>query len=266
MIERMYEGESAAFPFRIRNPSWLPIVQLSETIRNAKTAPIEEMTDFVRVVRISALPWPLRRLLWWIAHSFGRLRASYFGTFIVSVYSSLGADPLYGISPGTALLTYGVIASDGEADVRIMWDHRVLDGAVIARACANGRGALHGNSARAWIVTTTNDRHRQRFRCCGVIGAVSALEHSDMPLIPRKALPRDILESILASLCWVRNFWSCRIEPVLRENPVKKRAGCFEIEKRIDADGQPGRIDRVVFTEGESGDASVRGDIRVLLT
>jgi hypothetical protein len=134
MIERIHQGESVALPFRIRNPSWLPVAMLSEIVQNAKAAPIEEMTDFVRVIRISALPWPLRRLLWWIAYSFGRVRASFFGTFIVSVYSSMGADPLYGISPGTVLLTYGAVAADGGVDVRIMWDHRVLDGATIARA------------------------------------------------------------------------------------------------------------------------------------
>jgi hypothetical protein len=134
MIERMHRGESSVFPFRIRNPAWLPVVQLSEVIRNAKTAPIEEMTDFMRVVRVSALPWPLRRLLWWLAHNFGRLRANYFGTFVVSVYSSMGVEPLYGIAPGTILLTYGIVAPDGGVDFRVMWDHRVLDGAIIARA------------------------------------------------------------------------------------------------------------------------------------
>jgi hypothetical protein len=134
MIERMYQGESAVFPFRIRNPAWLPLVQLSEVIRKAKTAPIEETKDFMRVLRIGALPWPLRRLLWWMAHGFGRLRANYFGTFVVSVISSMGAEPLHGHPPGTVLLTYGIIAPDGAVDVRVMWDHRVVDGAIIARA------------------------------------------------------------------------------------------------------------------------------------
>ena len=133
MIERIYRGENVVFPFRIRNPGWLPLVQLSEVIRNAKTAPIGEVTDFMRVLRIGALPWPLRRLLWWTAHSFAQQRANYFGTFVVSVYSSLGVEPLFGLPPCTVLLTYGVVAPDGAVDVRVIWDHRVLDGAVMAR-------------------------------------------------------------------------------------------------------------------------------------
>jgi hypothetical protein len=133
MIERMYQGENVVFPFRIRNPAWLPLVQLSEVIRKVKTAPIEEIKDFMVVLRVGALPWPLRRLLWWVAYGFGRLRANYFGTFIVSVYSSLGVEPLYGLPPSTVLLTYGIVAPDGAVDVRVIWDHRVLDGAVIAR-------------------------------------------------------------------------------------------------------------------------------------
>jgi hypothetical protein len=134
MIERTHQGESIVFPFRVRNPAWLPVVQLSQIIRQAKTAPIEETTDFKRALGVGALPWPFRRVLLWVAHSFGRFRANYFGTFAVSVYSSLGAEPLHGISPVTVLLTYGTIAPDGVVDVRIMWDHRVFDGAVVARA------------------------------------------------------------------------------------------------------------------------------------
>ncbi len=134
MIERRYRGENVVFPFRIRNPAWLPLVQLSEVIRKAKTTPIEDVADFMRVLRIGALPSPLRRLLWWTAHGFARLRANYFGTFVVSVYSSWGVEPLFGLPPCTVLLTYGVVAPDGAVDVRVIWDHRVLDGAVMARA------------------------------------------------------------------------------------------------------------------------------------
>jgi hypothetical protein len=134
MIERIHRGENVVFPFRVRNPAWLPLVQLSQVIREAKTAPIAEVTDFMRVLRIGALPWPLRRLLWWTAHSFAGLRANYFGTFVVSAISSWGAEGLFGLPPSTVLLTYGVVAPDGAVDVRVIWDHRVLDGAVMARA------------------------------------------------------------------------------------------------------------------------------------
>jgi hypothetical protein len=63
----------------------------------------------------------------------GRQRPNYHGTFAVSVYSGLGAESLHPLSPLTATLNYGVIGSNGAVDVRIIYDHRVLDGATAAR-------------------------------------------------------------------------------------------------------------------------------------
>ena len=80
------------------------------------------------------MPWPLRRLLWWIGLNIGRQRGNFFGTFGVSVYSALNAESLHPLSPLTALLNYGVVGRDGHLAVRIMYDHRVMDGAIVARA------------------------------------------------------------------------------------------------------------------------------------
>ena len=41
---------------------------------------------------------------------------------------------LHPLSPLTALLNYGVIDKNGRVTARIMYDHRVMDGATIARA------------------------------------------------------------------------------------------------------------------------------------
>jgi len=84
--------------------------------------------DFAR------LPALIRRLLWWICLNWGRQRGNYFGTFGVSVYSALQAESLHPLSPLTTLLNYGVMSADGALDVRIIYDHRVMDGATVARA------------------------------------------------------------------------------------------------------------------------------------
>ena len=73
-------------------------------------------------------------MLWWLGLNVGRQRGNYFGTFTVTVYSGLGAESLHPLSPTTTTLTYGVIPHDGVVDVRLVYDHRVMDGATVARA------------------------------------------------------------------------------------------------------------------------------------
>src|SRR5207237_261412 len=79
---------------------------------------------------------PLPRMLMCAGLDLPRSRPNQFGTFGLTVYSSLGAESLHPVSPLTTTLTYGVIRPDGSADVRIVYDHRVLDGAAVARALA----------------------------------------------------------------------------------------------------------------------------------
>ncbi len=59
------------------------------------------------------------------------------GTFGISVYASLGAASLHPLSPLTTTLNYGVLKQDGSVNVRLIYDHRVLDGANVARALAD---------------------------------------------------------------------------------------------------------------------------------
>ena len=88
-------------------------------------------------LRFARLPTALRRLMWWLALEVdGASRARKVGTFAVSVYSGLGAESLHPLSPLTATLNYGVIGPDGTVPVRIIYDHRVMDGSTVARALA----------------------------------------------------------------------------------------------------------------------------------
>jgi hypothetical protein len=142
-VERDYEGEKAVFGMLVKDPAALSVVQLSQAIRHASIAPIESISQFRRGLRIAGYPLPLRRLLWWLALNLGRQRANYFGTFAVSVYSALGAESLHPLSPCTTLLNYGVMDDAGGCDVRIVYDHRVLDGANVARALGKLEAVLH---------------------------------------------------------------------------------------------------------------------------
>ncbi len=135
-VERDYGGEPAVLVGKVKDPAALPLDELDARLAHFRTAPVEGVKDFRRALRIAALPLPLRRLLWWSALNSGRQRGNYVGTFGVSVYSALGAESLHPISPCTTTLTYGVLRPAGDLDVRLVYDHRVLDGATVARALA----------------------------------------------------------------------------------------------------------------------------------
>jgi hypothetical protein len=134
IIERDYRGEPALCPVLIKDPAHQPLAVIGGLLQQAAIAPLETMKEFREWKRLTRLPRPLRRVLWWIGLNIGRQRANFFGTFGVSVYSALNAESLHPLSPFTALLNYGVIAPDGDVAVRIMYDHRVMDGATVARA------------------------------------------------------------------------------------------------------------------------------------
>jgi hypothetical protein len=133
-VERDYCGEKVVFIGRVKKPERMPLTHLGRVIRELHQKPVNRCKDFRRALRLSHMPWPVRRLLWWLGLNVGRQRGNYFGTFALTVYSGLGAESLHPITPLTSTLNYGVIAPDGSVDVRIIYDHRVMDGATVARA------------------------------------------------------------------------------------------------------------------------------------
>lgn len=135
-IERQWQGENAVFFAHLRSPESQTIARLDEYLRNFKEQPIESFGLFRRALQIARYPRPLRRFLWWFALNVsGEKRARRIGTFGLSVYSGLGSASLHPLSPLTTTLNYGVI-EDGRVTVRVVYDHRVMDGGTVARAQA----------------------------------------------------------------------------------------------------------------------------------
>jgi hypothetical protein len=106
-----------------------------------------EVKEFRRALKIARLPAPIRWLLMWLGLNIGRQRARHFGTFQLSVYSGLGAESLNPLTPLTSLLNYGPIDEKGLVTVRIHYDHRVMDGANVARALERFERILNGEVA-----------------------------------------------------------------------------------------------------------------------
>ena len=134
-IEREYRNEPGVFYANIVKPEELTLPALETSIQRHRTEPVERI--FAASLRFFRLPTLIRWSLWWyLLNVRGRRKAELLGTFAVTALSSLGAESLHPISPVTCTLTYGVITPGGTIPLRIIYDHRVMDGATIARALA----------------------------------------------------------------------------------------------------------------------------------
>ncbi|OQW60590.1 MAG: hypothetical protein A4S14_18675 [Proteobacteria bacterium SG_bin9] len=143
-VERQHEGEASVFLLIVKNPSAMPLREIAATIRTAQSAPVEQIRGFERIIRLSRLPWIIRRLVWWTGYNLGRLRANNFGTFGLSVIASHGAEPSHFITPCATALNFGPIAADGSVEMRLMIDHRIIDGLDSARVLIRLEQVLNG--------------------------------------------------------------------------------------------------------------------------
>jgi hypothetical protein len=143
-IARREDGEDCVLPQKVSAPDELPLAEVDTLIRHAKTAAIDEVPAFRKILRATRLPLPLRRLIWAVGLNFGRQRANYFGSFGITSVAAYGAGELHALSPGPFILSYGVIGPDQTIDVLIRWDHRVTDAALIAKALTRLQQVLNG--------------------------------------------------------------------------------------------------------------------------
>jgi hypothetical protein len=134
-VERSYRGECEVFFGHIRAPETQSLVALQEHLRNYKESPVEQVSLYRRALRVGRFPLPVRRLMWRYAlHLSGPGRARRLGTFGLSTYSALGAHSLHPLSPLSTTLNYGPVREDGTVTVRVVYDHRTMDGCTVARA------------------------------------------------------------------------------------------------------------------------------------
>jgi hypothetical protein len=143
-LERPYEGEDAVFFAQVPRPELYSLFELDRLVRKHKAAPVQSVETFRRALWVSKLPLPVRRSLWSMAFADGYYRARVFGTFAISVVASLGAAGLHILSPLTTTINYGAFEPDFSLDVRLTYDHRVLDGGTVARAMVALEEVLHG--------------------------------------------------------------------------------------------------------------------------
>lgn len=146
-VARHDDGEHSVLFEKVTD---LDILHLSETdrrLRLAKMSPVDDVPYFRKLLRISAYPLLLRRLLWGFALNSARQRANFAGTFGLTSVAAFGDGELHALSPGPYLLSYGAVTTERTIDVLIRWDHRVTDGAVIAQTMTRLEAILNAEIA-----------------------------------------------------------------------------------------------------------------------
>jgi hypothetical protein len=144
-IERTFDGEEGVFFGMFRAPEGQTLGELQRSLLEFKNAPLEEIGFFRRMIRISRFPRPVRRFLWSASLNVsGRARAKRFGTFGVTTLGSQGVEQIHPLSPLTTTLTFGPIDEWGKVTAKIIYDHRTLDGAYVARRLVDVERTLNG--------------------------------------------------------------------------------------------------------------------------
>jgi hypothetical protein len=136
-VEREYHGELGVFFGFFKSPEKLSLTEMMVKLHDWKTKPVDEVREFRRAIKFARMPLLVRRALWKYATSWsGKIKGRNFGTFGISLTGASGATATNLIGPLTTALNTGVVQEDGSLDVRIHFDHRVLDGMPVSRALA----------------------------------------------------------------------------------------------------------------------------------
>ncbi|HZR86139.1 MAG TPA: acyltransferase [Bradyrhizobium sp.] len=145
-IARIEDGEECILMERVTGADDIALDAIDAQLRRAKEAPIDEIPGYRRIMRITRLPLPLRRLGYWLAGRRARWHATNFGSYGVTSAAAHGGGELHAIGPGPYVLSYG-LAGPTTIEVVLRWDHRVTDAAPIARALTRLEQVLNGEIA-----------------------------------------------------------------------------------------------------------------------
>ena len=134
-MERMVNGENVVFFMNLRSPENRSLAEVDAFIRDCEQQPVDDLRPYRRALLLGRLPWAIRRLVWWVTlKGMGRQRSHNFGTYSVATVAARGAGAVHTPLLLTSTLHYGLFDEQGRVDMRLTFDHRVLDGSTAARA------------------------------------------------------------------------------------------------------------------------------------
>lgn len=134
LIEREHEGEQVVLGAKIRGPENGTLAAIDEALRRYRDKPVLEVTAFRQILRFGRMPAFLRRFLFWqTVNVSGYAKSKRLGTFAISSLGNMGVEQMHPLCPLTTYLTFGPISPDGIVNVKVIYDHRVMDGRTVAR-------------------------------------------------------------------------------------------------------------------------------------
>jgi hypothetical protein len=134
-IGRCVNDEDIVLHAHLRSPENRSLMEIDDLVHYFMETPVEQIKSYRRVRRVSFLPGPIRRLLMRATLNLaGRRRCHNFGTFGITSVANQGAGILNLVPLLTTTIHYGLLDDKGCLDVRLAFDHRVIDGGLAAES------------------------------------------------------------------------------------------------------------------------------------
>ena len=144
LVERSIEGEPTVLAAKINDPGSTPLSLIDEHLKRFREDDLASISPFRQLMRLGRMPRFLRRFVYWSTLYFsGYKRAKRFGTFMMSSLGNLGIEQMHPLTPLTTYFTFGPVRPDGWVNLKIVYDHRVMDGRTVARALVDLESTLN---------------------------------------------------------------------------------------------------------------------------
>lgn len=130
-IQRCVDDEPWLFWGRFNEPENRSLADIQRVLDGYCTQPVHLI--FSRQWQLARVPTALRRMIWWWnIHIAAGARAKRLGTFFLSTLAGRGAEIQIPPAIQTGCLTFGPLDEQGCCRVTLAYDHRVMDGALVA--------------------------------------------------------------------------------------------------------------------------------------
>ena len=143
---RMHRDEAWVFHSRFRQPESKTLIELQARLDRYLTEPVQEA--FQIQWQLSGLPTFVRRFLWWWTLNVAVAKRTHrVGTFFLTTLASKGVEIQDPPAYFTSNLTYGPLDEKKRCRVTMSYDHRLMDGSMVADCLIELETVLNGSIA-----------------------------------------------------------------------------------------------------------------------